>query len=117
MKTKLKLTKACSVRGADMGRPNFLPLDTSMDIKLNLVRLKWVDQDYDQNGAYWGRTKNDFIYCAWTVPMVEWKKIDGTNDPKEYRALPLVQIFARARNRQEAKVTVRELLPNARFFN
>jgi len=108
MRTKLKLTKACSARGADMGRPNLLPLDTSMDIKLNLVRLKWVDYDYDQGGSYWGSGNGKtHIYCAWTVPM----------DPMKYRPLPLVQVFVRARNRQEAKVTVRELLPNARFFN
>jgi hypothetical protein len=93
---KLKLAKAYSQYGADMGRRNVLPDDRKAAIKLHLERLKWVDGDYDQGGAYWGGGSNDFIYCAYT---------DG------------VQYFVRASNRIAAKELVRVYFTTAKFFN
>ena len=92
---KLKLTNACSSRGADMGRPNLLPDDCNAAIKLHLERLKWVDGDYDEKGCYWGRNYGDFIYCGWA---------DG------------VQVFVRAISHFAAKTAVRVILPAAKFY-
>ena len=100
---KLNLSKACSSRGADMGRPNRLPSNILAPIKLRMERLKWVDQDYDAGGAYFGGGNGDYIYCAWCVPE--------TSHP-----LPLVQIFVRVKNRRDARVAVRDILPHATFF-
>src|ERR1035441_2568759 len=75
---KLNLSKACSSRGADMGRPNRLPSDILAPIKLRMERLKWVDGDYDAGGSYWGGGSGDFIYCAWCVPH---NKISGNPSP------------------------------------
>ena len=84
-------------RGAKMGRRNTLPQDLNAPIKLQMVRLKWVDGDYDQGGAYWGCTgRGMHIYCAFA---------EG------------VQVFVQSYSRTNAKELVREKLPNAKFFN
>lgn len=94
-------------RGAMMGRPDTIPdglLQSGKSIKLQLELLRWVDSDYDQGGAYWGRGSwENFtnIYCAWG----KW----GVSHV-------LVQVFARAHNRMEAKQLVREQLPKATFY-
>jgi hypothetical protein len=93
-------------RGALMGRPNRLPQDVNAPIKLRMERLKWVDQDYDAGGAYFGGGNGDFIYCAWGTPLNEI-----TGNP-----FPPVQIFVRAKTRAEAKGKVKEILPLVRFF-
>lgn len=92
---KLKLTNACSSRGADMGRPNLLPDDCNAAIKLHLERLKWVDGDYDAGGAYWGNGSGESIYCGWA---------DG------------VRVFVRAEDHDAAKAKVRAFLPAAKFY-
>lgn len=92
---KLVLEKACSVRGADMGRPNVLPEDRNNPIKLQMIKLEWVDWDYDSGGAYWGNSGGTSIYCAFNGP---------------------VRVFVRATDRKEAKAKVRLGLPNAIFF-
>jgi hypothetical protein len=92
---KLKLTNACSSRGADMGRPNLLPDDCNAAIKLHLERLRWVDGDYDAGSAYWGGGSGDSIYCGHTVG---------------------VQVFVRAKNHNAAKAEVRTTLPAAKFY-
>jgi hypothetical protein len=94
-----KLSNASSARGAQMGRGNTLPADPKAPIKLNLEQLRWVDGDYDPGGAYWGYT-------------------DGTNI---YRATGesggvMVELFARAASRGEAKQNIRSTLPNATFY-
>jgi len=83
-------------RGAQMGRPNILPQDIKAAIKLQMVRLKWIDGDFDAGGAYFGGGRGDFIYCAYAAG---------------------VQIFVRSANRNDAKAEIRAFLPNARFFN
>lgn len=100
---KLILEKACSYRGADMGRPNVLPADLNAPCKLHFKQLKWVDGDYDEGGAYWGRTKGDHIFCAW-------------GDVGEVA----VRIFVRAFRREDAMYGVNgvlKILPNARFYH
>lgn len=97
--SKLILSKGCSKYGAQMGRPNILPSDTQVPIKLQMQRLRWVSGDYDQWGAYWGGGSGDYVYCAFA-----------------YHDLAMnVFVFVRAENREQAKLEVREILPNASF--
>ena len=85
--------------GSRPHRCNYLPFQymgtNAEPIKLQMERLKWVDYDYDQGGAYWGRTDGDFIFCAW--------KDDA-------------QVFVRATRRNQAKQLVREHFPKAKFY-
>jgi hypothetical protein len=102
MKNKLVLENACSYRGADMGRVNSLPEDLTAPCKLHFTQLKWVDGDYDQGGAYWGRTKGDHIFCAW----------GDVGDVS-------VRIFIRAFRREDAWYGVDgvlSILPNAKTY-
>lgn len=89
--------------GSAMGRANRVPSDgdeRNAPCKLRLVRLAWVDGDYDQGGAYWGRsaTAGD-IYRA----------IGDCGDTQ-------AEVFVRAHNRREAKAKVREVLSGATFY-
>ena len=52
--------------GSQMGRRDTYPDELIDGIRLHLYRLKWVDGDYDEGGAYWGQIKGEYIYCAWT---------------------------------------------------
>ena len=99
-----KLSEVSSKYGAPMGRRSYLPADIQVPVKLQMVRLEWVDGDYDRGGAYWGHSINTFIYHA----QGYWNE---GQDSEEF-----VEVFVRARNRKEAKIEVRELLPNARFY-
>jgi hypothetical protein len=96
---QFKLSDVSSKYGASMGRRNELPLDVSASLKLRLTRLKWVDGDYDQGGAYWGGGRGDWIFCAW-----------GEDDEKQIR------IFVRATNCTKAEEEVKKILPNAKFI-
>ena len=78
-----------------MGMPNKLPADMSNVGKLHLKRLKWVDGDYIENGAYFGGGMGDYVYCAFSEE---------------------VQYFVRAKTRNEAKAFVMEAIPNAKFY-
>lgn len=69
-------------------------------VKCYLRRLRWVDGDYDEQGAYWGYVDGTHIY---------WCNFD-LGDTNE-------DIFVRATSRDDAKQQVREQLPNAVFFN
>jgi hypothetical protein len=83
--------------GSQMGRRNELPADTNEPIKLRLEKLRLVDGDYDQWGAYWGGGHGSLpIYCA-------WNRLRG------------VTVFVRAQDRVAAKAHVLKLLPNATF--
>jgi hypothetical protein len=85
-----------------MGRADILPNDRELYVKLRLERLKWVDGDYDQGGAYWGNSGGTNIYCAWfRLPAFEKNQ---------------VEVFVRASNRQDAKYLVQRLLPYATFY-
>ena len=95
MKTKLILEKACSARGADMGMPNKMPANMSIPVKLHLKRLKWVDGEYLENGAYFGGGMGDNVYCAFSET---------------------VQYFVRAKTRDEAKILVQNGIPLAKFY-
>ena len=76
------------------GRCNTLPANPAAPLKLNLVRLRLVDGDYDAGGAYWGFTAGTAIYWAY-------------GDSAE--------IFVRAADRQDAKDQVLQKIPTGRF--
>ncbi len=92
---KLTLPNGSSATGSQMGRRNQLPDDREATIKLRMERLRFVSGDYDQWGAYWGGGSNSWIYCAW---------------------LDQVRVFVRAENREQAKLKVRDTLPQANFY-
>jgi hypothetical protein len=87
--------------GAAMGRSNAIP-DPSAAPKLHLYRLRWVDGDYDQGGAYWGQSVHGSIYRA-----------EGEAEGLEER----YEIYVRALSRHRAKELIRKLVPQARFFS
>ena len=94
-------------RGAKMGRPDIIPVGLNEKdaepVRLHLERLKWVDGDYDQGGAYWGCPgRGMYVYCAWG----KWSD-----------NLVFVQVFVRAIGRKDAKIAVWEKIPLAKFFH
>ena len=93
--TNEKGQRCCS--GSMMGRRNILPDSRKEVVKLRMERLRFVDQCYDQGGAYWG------------MPADLWCAYGEASDAQ-------VQVFVRAPIRELAKNGVRRLIPNARFF-
>lgn len=83
-----------------MGRHNILPGNSSQPCRLHLIRLRWQDGDYDAGGAYWGGgVIGDHIW---------WAKGDCGDIE--------VQVFVRAKKREQAKNLIRATLPNAKFY-
>ena len=97
---KQKLLKVDASRGAPMGRPHVLPRNVFLTGKLYLEQLRWVDGDYDQGGAYWGKDQPDIhIYRA-------HGKLGEV----------YCEVFVREYNREEAKESVNKILPNVTFW-
>jgi len=87
--------KACDAYGSSMGRRD---QREGTPERLHLQKLRFVGGDYDTGGAYWGGgSKDGAIYCAFSPE-------DTEND------VPIM-VFVRARNREEAKHKIRDLLP------
>jgi len=115
-KFRMELTSGSSSRGAQMGRRNILPAVKPVTIKLHLTRLRWVDGDYDQFGAYWGNSGGTSIYCAQSETKHWWvSNWDGSTQGDQRP----VEIFCRAHNREGAKAQVREILAGTtvQFFH
>lgn len=90
--------------GAQMGRRDHIPEDRNVSCKLHLRNiLTGSDGAYDEEEAYWG-----------TGDPVYWACDDVTDLEPEH--VGWVEIFIRAKNREEAKAKIKELLPNARFY-
>lgn len=87
-----KEVKACSARGADMGRRT-IKEDESKPLYLQKVRLD--SGGYDAGGAYWGSP--DDLYCAFNEDMT-------------------FRVFTRAYDRIEAKENLNELHDNLIFI-
>jgi len=81
-----------------MGRRNHIT-EPDFPIRFHLVKLRWVDGDYDQGGAYWGNSGGTDIFHAWG---------DGAEEDQE--------MFIRAASRIEARCEVRKMFPNCRFY-
>jgi hypothetical protein len=87
--------------GSRMGRRDKLPDDTNEPVKLRLVELKMVDGCYDQGGAYWG---------CWSPSQGGMYRAYG--EGSEF----VVELFVRAKTRDDAKRQVLAKLPKARFY-
>ena len=101
MGKQVSLPYVSSRRGAPFGRTSVRIADPKGSVKLRLYRMRLVDGDYDNGGAYWGRGDHHvgWMYHSYDV----WPA-------------PLTEIFLRARSREEAKEMVRTMIPNASFF-
>jgi hypothetical protein len=88
-----QFTSVNSSRGAPMGRASFCDNE---EAKVQLFRVRMVDYDYDDGGAYWGGGGTP-LYCA----------RDKAGE---------VQLFYRADNREEARKAVLDEYPDLRFF-
>ena len=110
---KLVLSCGSSPQGAQMGRRNILSATPPASLKLHLTRLRWVDGDYDQFGAYWGRSPAaGDVYCAQSEVELPWvSNWDGSIVTEPRR----VEIFVRATNRRAAKAGVREVFAVTKF--
>ena len=91
-------TRQCT--GAAMGRRSWRGARPETPVKCYLRRLRWVDGDYDEQGAYWGYVPGTSIY---------WANFD-IGDTNE-------DIFVRATSREDAKAQILQQLSRATFFN
>ena len=85
-----QLSNVSSPRGAPMGRPTRAQ---GFETKARCFRLRFIDQAYDEGGAYWGMPAN--VYCA-------------MNDVG-------LQLFCRARDRAHAKRKFEEEYPQLKW--
>lgn len=95
------LRKAYSQYGASMGRADTLPENPAAPVRLSLVRLRWVDGDYDAGGAYWGHVAGTWIY----------RSLGDADDGDT-----VAELYVRAGSRDAAKATIRERVPGASFY-
>lgn len=98
------LTEVDCSRGAPMGRMGQRG-DPNSPYKVHLQKMRMVDGDYDQGGAYWGSGSWDtgWMYQAYSTFEDEY----GQDE---------IEMFIRARGREDAKAKVLEEYPNATFF-
>ncbi|WP_327211010.1 hypothetical protein [Rhizobium leguminosarum] len=102
-----ELSEVGSRYGAQMGRSDNV-VNKDHPIKFEVARLEWVDGDYDQGGAYWGRTfednrtgrGSDYIF-----------RFEGEADDE------IEWMFVRAKTVAAAKAQVVATYPNATFSN
>lgn len=100
---QIRNTWASSIRGADMGRPNWgLPEDRETPMVMYLQRVKLDVGGYDLGGAYWGL--GDPLFCAWSSTFYAG-------------SLPVcARVFVRAKTRDAAKTQIKQHFTNAKFF-
>ncbi len=77
-----------------MGRISHKP-PADKPVKLRMQKLRMVDGDYDEGGAYWGGIRGTHMYWA-------------TNEE--------VDLYVRAKDRAEAKALLRLDFPLLKFF-
>jgi hypothetical protein len=98
-----KAYRACSQRGADMGRPNHFGTPT----KLYLQHVRFgVNDPYDAGGAYWGFPAN--LWCAHNVRAKSQLTLTEPR-PGEVNAGGIddvTMVFVRANSRTLAKQAV-----------
>lgn len=96
--------------GAPLGRRDRRAADCAAPIKFYLVRLDFVDGDYDQGGAYWGRSPaHGHVYRAVSAEDV----LLAYDYPPN---IDQAELYVRGKTRTEAKNAVKETYPNAKFF-
>ena len=95
---KLKTDNACSPRGAAMGRKSWgLTEHRTKPMMMYVQRIKLIGGGYDLGGAYWGDGSIYPLFCAWA------EDIDA-------------RVFVRAKDREEAKLKIKDSFVNAKFF-
>lgn len=67
----------------------------SSPVTFQLMRLRWVDGDYDDGGAYWGSGRGEHIYRAYSSHGVD--------------------LYKRAKSFQDAEAQIRKQYPLATF--
>lgn len=92
---KLRADDVSSQRGAPMGRRDYVQ---NAEATVYLQRVVFVDGDYDAGGAYWGGGMGHDLYCA----------MDDEG---------AVQVFARAKSRDEAKARISANWPGLKFHD
>ena len=97
-----KLSSVGSKYGAPMGRTSEHG-DPEVSLKFTVEKLRWVDGDYDQGGAYWGYVAGTNIYRCDAADEFE----GATDDITEW---------VRATSREDAKAQIVALHPKARFY-
>ena len=102
MSMRLKLEYIPAKYGAQMGRPNHLPVNQNERIKLHLEKIPMVDGDYDSGSVYWGKVDGLDMYVA-------WRDLNPTVNQA-------VRVYVKTASRRAAKAEVRELLPFAAFY-
>jgi len=83
--------------GAPYGRLGNVT-DTDFAVLFQMVKLAWVDGDYDEGGAYWGRGKD-------RSEAIYWAKGDGEEEVQE--------VFIRAKSQADAQAQLLDQFPNA----
>lgn len=96
------LSNVISRYGAPMGRPSSHSGCPDTDARFYLQQLPMVDGDYDRGGAYWGcgNSSIGWMYRAYSEDFPD----------------VIVEMFFRAKSREDAKAEVRDRYPNAKFF-
>ena len=95
----INLANASSQYGAAMGRTQCHNLDiirANVQLTFEMVRLAWVDGDYDSGGAYWGHTTGEWIYRA---------------QCEEYE----IELWERAKSDADAQAKILADYPGAQF--
>lgn len=85
--------------GSSMGRFSSTPGPCTPGAKFYLSKLKLDSGGYDSGGAYWGHPNN--LYRAYSS--------EGNGEEVQ-------ESFFRAKNRKEAKETVKASFPGAKFY-
>ena len=94
---KLKAAPVNCSRGAPMGRENWGLIEhRDRPMMMHLQRVRFIDGDYDLGGAYWGGG-GEPLFCAWAEDIE-------------------ARVFVRAKDRNAAKLEVKQYFPNAKFF-
>lgn len=90
--------------GAPMGRRDDRG-DPAMPYKVHLQVMPMVDGCYDRGGAYWGSGNSTigWMYRAYSTFEDEF-------------GLDEIQMFIRAKDRDDAKAQVLDQYPNATFY-
>jgi hypothetical protein len=102
-----ELSEAGGRYGAEMGR-NDNVVNKDHPIEFEVARLEWVDGDYDQGGAYWGRTYDDPRTGRGSDYIF---RFEGESDDE------IEWMFVRAKTVAVAKAQVLSTYPNATFSN
>lgn len=108
---RLMLDNAGSSRGAQLGRPDFYPVCWRRSPKLHLRRLRMYG-DYDSpGGAYWGLPQD--LWVAFSRDRHVCRPSGCVLRAIESHQ---IQLFTRAKSREEAKREIKARYQEARFY-